>query len=202
LIIFITFTVLFAIDNNSIDLVGSLELSEAEKEWLSQNYKVRIIINNYPPYMILHEDKIEGISIDYLKTIFEFNKIDYEFIIAPEKSWFEIIEEVSKKENFDLIPVIRPDDERRKTIGFTEIYLSSPNVIFTREDYEFISGIKDLYGKTISLHEGFVINKTIKELYQEINIIEYGGDIENCLYALAQGDVDAFIGNLTVGSYT
>lgn len=85
-----------------------------------------------------------------------------------------------------MIPVFRQDEERRKVIGFTEIYLLSPNVIFTREDYEFISGIKDLYSKTISLHEGFVINKAIKELYPEINIIEYSGDgIANCLDALA-----------------
>lgn len=63
IIMFIIYTVLLSATDD-INLSGNIELSESEEEWLSENHRFRIILNNYPPYMILHEDKIEGISID------------------------------------------------------------------------------------------------------------------------------------------
>ena len=86
---------------------------------------------------------------------------------------------------------------------FTKEYLFLPWVIYTRTDYPFIRGVEDLRGKTISAPEDYVIADLIKENYPEITlkVIEGPSASEKYLREVAEGMVDAHIGNLTVGSY-
>ena len=57
--------------------------------------------------------------------------------------------------------------EREQYLSFTAPYISSPYVIFTREQDDLILDISDLAGKTLAVPRGFVVQERLAEDYPE-----------------------------------
>ncbi|MBN2628189.1 MAG: transporter substrate-binding domain-containing protein [Spirochaetales bacterium] len=117
--------------------------------------------------------------------------------------WGQALEKIRDHEVIDLLPTAKITEDRKRDMLFTKEYLFLPWVIYTRTDYPFIRGVEDLRGKTIRVPEDYVIADLIKENYPEITlkVIEGPSASEKYLREVAEGMVDAHIGNLTVGSY-
>ena len=86
---------------------------------------------------------------------------------------------------------------------FTDEYLSSPWVVFSREDSPYLAGMETLSGKTVAVQKGFAIHRLLEKKYPDINLLLIGGEdsTQDSMQALAVGQADAFIGNLATGSY-
>ena len=95
---------------------------------------------------------------------------------------------------------MRRHQNREKYLSFTEPYLSSPYVIFIREEENPIFDIQGLFGKTIAVPRGAVAQEQLSREYPEIRLALFDTD-EKALQALATGQADAYIGNLTVASH-
>lgn len=219
--IIVIFTMLFTIlltqnktvinSNRNIILeelrLSNIELTEEEINWLAEDYTVKIRVGNWPPFMIIDEDNdtpiVEGIAIDYIETIFNYHNIKYKYIMPSEYTFSESLEQLKNNTNIDFIPTAKITNEREEYISFTQEYIISPYVIFSRDDSSYIDSLNDLEGLTISIPKGYALIDIIKTEYPNIKLdIVEGDDLVNqCIKKLASGEVDAYIGNLAVGSY-
>ena len=80
------------------------ELTPEEASWISSHPLVRIRVTNRPPFQIYEKGKVMGISIDYIRTIFDMVHINYEFVTSEMVSWPESRESLESWESFDMIP--------------------------------------------------------------------------------------------------
>ncbi|MEZ4483128.1 MAG: diguanylate cyclase [Syntrophotaleaceae bacterium] len=181
---------------------ASIQLSVAEKSWLAQDHEVRVRVGNWPPFMMV-DGKVRGIAIDSLESIFSRHGIRHRFVLDTVVSCKEALEALKNRRQVDLVPTAKITAERQEYMIFSDKYLFLPWVIFARIDSPFIGGIDDLKGKTVSVPEGYVMQSLLMEQYPEIKLRVIDGDnvVSRCLKALAVGEVDAYIGNLAVGSY-
>jgi PAS domain S-box-containing protein len=180
----------------------AIALTKAEQNWLDQKHIVRVRVGNWPPFMF-SEGKFSGISVDYIEKIFSLHGIDYQFISDKEVPWKVALENIKKHQAIDLIPTAKITEKRKESMVFTDEYLFLPWVIFSRTDSPFIGGIDDLVEKTVCVPDGYVMHGLLAENYPEINLHLISGTnvTPRCIEALAQAKVDAYVGNLAVGSY-
>ncbi len=201
LIVFILLTS-FSLSADQPSFEESISLTAAETTWLEEGHAVIVRVANWPPYHMSDNDSYRGISVDYISYIFDRLDIDYTLVSYPQK-WTDALEALSLKKDIDLILTAKITEERKEHMLFTTEYVAPPWVIFTRDDSHFISGIRDLYGKTVAVQEGFVMQSLLETNYPEILLRPYSGihATELAIEALAVGEVDAYIGNLATGSF-
>ncbi len=179
-------------------------LTVQETNWLKENHIVKIRVANSAPYQMNQNGKFEGVSVDYIEKIFKKYNIKYKFVSSEETgTWKQALEYIRDKKEIDLLLAVKNTPERQKDMLFTDNYLSSPWVIFTRNNSDFISGMKELEGKQVAVEDGFVMQKLLQTRYPQINLKTIKGITPtiDALQSLAVGNVDAFVGNLTSGSY-
>jgi PAS domain S-box-containing protein len=181
---------------------GSIVLTKAEKDWIAENHTVRVRVADWPPFQF-NDDGFKGITVDYVEKIFNTHGIEYEFVSASEIPWDKALEYIRDHKDIDLILAVVITDERKKDMLFSSEYISYPNVIFTRVDAPFIGGLEDLSGKIVSVPENFIMHRLLRDNYPEIRLrtVSRASAVEYCLELLAKGQVDAYVGSLTVGSY-
>ena len=176
-----------------------IELTAEEQAWLVKKHTVRVRVIDYPPFMIFGKGQPKGISVDYLKLISKRTGIKFEFV-EETRPLADALEAVKNLEGPDLIQCRTHTAERESYVSFTRDYLASPRVIFTRTDGMFVSGIEDLKSKTVAVAKGTVAHAQLASQFPDIDLVPFDTD-EQALKNLASGNVDAYIGNLTAGSY-
>ena len=179
-----------------------ISLTDSEISWIKQKHLVRVRVGNWPPFLF-DEGEFKGISVDYVKKIFSLHSIDYQFISAKDIPWKTALRNIENHEIIDLLPTAKITEERKQLMIFTDEYLFLPWVIFSRNDSPFLSGIEDLHGKTVCVPDGYVMHDLLKKKYPKINLklVSGGNSVPRCLEILASGKVDAYVGNLAVGTY-
>jgi two-component system sensor histidine kinase EvgS len=178
----------------------SVQLTPEEKDWLAQNNTVRVRFVDYPPYQILQDNKPpQGIAIEYLKLIEARTGIKFKYE-ATNQPFAEFIESMKQGKGPDMTALITPTPEREPYLSFTKPYLSSPYVIFIREEDNPILDIQGLAGKTVAVPRGFVVQEQLESNYPKIKPALFDSD-EKALKAVAIGQADAYIGNLAVASH-
>ncbi|MEN8691917.1 MAG: transporter substrate-binding domain-containing protein, partial [Desulfobacterales bacterium] len=177
-----------------------VNLTKEEKAWLDQEHTVRVRIADWPPYMILKDDRPpHGIVIEYLNLIGERTGIRFKHEVTNQP-FAEFLDKMKQRQGPDMTAVIVPTPEREQYLSFSKTYIASPYVIFTREQDNPILDISGLAGKTLAVPRGFVVQQQLDKDYPEIRQALYDSD-EAALQAVATGQAGAYIGNLTVASY-
>ncbi len=194
--------VLFFLLISSLLSSAEISLSQGEKEWRGKNYTVRVRVAFWPPYQIHDNGKLEGYSVDIITEIFNKYGIKYELISSDTLPWTEALESIKNREKIDILLTAKITEDRKKHMLFTDNYISSPWVIFTKSD-ETVANITALEGKTVAVQKGYVVADLIQEKYPKIKLKLFSGGhaTEDAVKAVATGEVDAFIGNLATGSY-
>ena len=177
-----------------------LSLTLEEKAWIDQNHKIRVRVADWPPYLIIKEnDPPQGIAIEYLKLVEERTGLKFEYEMAKQ-SFAEFLESIKLHQGPDMTPLIAQSPDREQYLSFTTPYISSPYVIFARQQEGVLIDINGLSGKTLAVPKGFIIQQLLEKDYPEIRLVLFEND-EQSLLALSTGKVDAYIGNLTVASH-
>jgi PAS domain S-box-containing protein len=173
------------------------QFSPAEQAWLSQKITVRARVGNAMPFHS-SEQGPHGMSVDYLNAIAQKAgfKVDYRTNIP----WLQSLSDLREHRHIDLLLTAARTPEREAFLLFTENYLLAPSVIFTRENSPFVSSIDDLANKTVLVENGFVIHKRLEHEYPSVRLL-VKKSTEEALTSLAEGEGDAYIGNLTSGAY-
>ncbi len=178
----------------------TVELTPEEQAWLDQNHKIRVRVADWPPYQIIKEnDPPQGIAIEYLKLVEERTGLKFEYEMAKQ-SFAEFLESIKLHQGPDMTPLIARSPDREQFLSFTTPYISSPYVIFARQQEGVLIDINGLSGKKLAVPKGFIIQQFLERDYPEIRLVLFEND-EQSLLALSSGKVDAYIGNLTVASH-
>ncbi len=193
--LFILSIVLFAYN---IQAQNKIVFTEAEIKWLEEHPTIFFGYDpNWPPFEIYNNDTYSGIIAEYVKVIERETGVIMKPI--PLESYHEAVTKLKQGE-INVIPEIGKNKEREQYLKFTEPYLRDPQVIVTRYDFGFISGLSDLTGKTVSQPLGFSRIKRLQEINPKIKIIT-SKDVKESLYNVSIGKADAYVGSLSVVSY-
>jgi PAS domain S-box-containing protein len=201
LVVFV-FLVFLAAQTAAATAQNEIELNEAERSWIAQKNTVRVHVQLWPPFMFIDGD-VRGITIEYIKKIFDMHSISYSFIYDADVSWKQALDGIRDHRVVDMVPAVKITEDRKDYILFSDEYLQLPWVIFTRKDFQFVSSVDDLVGKKVCVQDGYVMHSLLKTGYPDIHLQVATGDnmTNQCLSQLSTGVVDGYIGNLAVGTY-
>lgn len=172
-------------------------LSNEERAWLKQKHRVRVLVGNLSPLVSMVDDRPQGLAIDYLERVGKRFGIEFDYQLKS-LSWKEELQGVIEHRGPDLALALRATDERRRTLVLTQPYINMPWVIFTREKAK-ISSAEDLAGKRVAIVPGLMISEVLRRDYPAATLVA-GDGISDCLDLVATGKVDAYVGNLLIGS--
>ncbi len=178
----------------------ALFLTQEEKSWLKAHPTVRIGVDPaYPPFDFIGDDgSHQGVASDYIRLISERLGISME-VVPGLLSWTQILEG-AKNKTVDIIPLVRKTKNRENYLRFTDPYISHPNVLITRNDYTFITGLTDFHHKTLAVVKNYFHTDRLRTQYPTIKHHEVESPLE-ALKAVALGKADAYVGDLGVAGY-
>jgi serine phosphatase RsbU (regulator of sigma subunit)/ABC-type amino acid transport substrate-binding protein len=152
----------------------------------------------WPPFEFRDKEGVyAGMCQDYTNIIVE--RLHLQLELVPDLDWNEILDRIRNRQ-LDVISCISITPERQTYLAFTKPFITSPQVIFTREDYPYISGLKALQGKPVAAVKGYSITDILARDYPELKLVMMDTTLE-ALQAVAVGQADAFIDTLAVGIY-
>ena len=183
----------------SEDISRRLNLTSVEREWLEQHPDIRLGIDeSWPPIEFVDDKGIyQGLSAEFIKVM--SRSLELTMVPVKNLSWDQVIEKAKIKQ-LDMIPALMQSQDREQYLNFTQSYLNFPFVIFVRERQTLTIELTDLYGKTVAVEKAYVTQEYLQRDYPEINLVEVKNTKEG-LEKVSLGQVDAYVGNLTVGSY-
>ncbi len=175
----------------------AFQLTDAEQAWLAAEHPVVVALGPFPPYVsISREGVASGISIDYLREISARTGIEFVFE-RRLVSYPEALDSMLASQGPDLMPctlrnTIRP-------LEFSTPYISTELVIFTQTNAPFVGGVEDLHGRVVAAQKGLAAYLTRAAADHEFELVTVEQDGDG-LRSLARGQVDAYIGDLLIGS--
>ena len=177
-----------------------VQLTVEEQAWLTENQNVRVRATDWPPYMIINENKPpQGITVEYLELIEERTGINFEYEVTKQP-FAEFLKSMKRGQGPDMSAIIAQRPDLKEYLSFSKPYLFSPYAIFAREQDEIFLDINDLAGKTVAVTKGHVMQQFLEKDFPEIRLLFFDND-EQALLGLSTGNADAYIGNLAVSTH-
>lgn len=174
-------------------------LNEAEYAWLKAHPEIRLGVDpDWPPFEFMelgHEYR--GIAADFIHIIGQ--RLGIEMNPAAGLSWTEVLEK-AKAGEIDVLPCVVKTPEREKYLHFTDSYLTKPLAIISRNNAAFMGGISDIRG-TVAVVRGYFFDEVLLRDYPYKQYYKVD-TISEAIQAVAEGDAEAFIGNLPSISQT
>jgi len=176
-----------------------LKLTPKERAWLLKHPEIRLGVDPaWPPIEFVNEDgEYKGLSAEYIKVISQLLGIRMKVVTGL--SWEQVLSAAQAKE-VDLLPALTQTEERAKYLNFTAPYMQFPDVVFMRERASFITSLEDLAGKQVAMENGYASTSHVKQDFPQLNLVLVD-NAKQALTMLSLGEVDAYIGDLVVGSY-
>ncbi|WP_241761421.1 ATP-binding protein [Sulfurimonas gotlandica] len=176
-----------------------LHLTQEEQVWIKEHKTVRVAAGSHSAPIEFRDEngKYHGISIDYLKHIEASTGITFE--IVSKSSWDKDLELLRDKK-ISMISSTRNTQEGEEVALFSKPYLSMPINIFARNDSSYISNLNKLNGKRVAVEKGYSLAKLLKRDYPKIIQVSVSSN-KQALKMIIDGDVDAYIGNVSTVTY-
>ena len=178
---------------------AALVLSEAESAWLVAHPVVRLGIDpSYAPYSFVDDQgNLQGVVRDFLNHIEMTLGIRFE--ITADLDWPQLMEAV-KSRRIDAVATVVRLPERDAFLAFTSIYLPTPLVIMTRDNWPQLHSPGELADLRLALVNGYSSSKEVVALYPDLRPIYVPKPLDG-LRAVASGAADAYVGVLGVNTY-
>ncbi|WDU60022.1 transporter substrate-binding domain-containing protein [Pseudemcibacter aquimaris] len=177
----------------------SLGLTTQEQNWIKENPTIRVANPfSIAPFNFVENGEVRGFAADYLRLITARAGLKVEFV--EQEHWNPMMEGFRNGE-LDLIHSAALSEERQEYASFTEPYLEIPLVNVGRIGEKPINSIADLKGKRIALVSGYSTTSDYKNLYPELDLIEYG-TIQEALRAVSSNQADIYTGNMITINFT
>jgi ABC-type amino acid transport substrate-binding protein/CheY-like chemotaxis protein/HPt (histidine-containing phosphotransfer) domain-containing protein/two-component sensor histidine kinase len=176
-----------------------LRLNAKERNWLAEHPEIRLGLDPAwePIEYLTAEGEYKGISAQFIQRITNMLGIGTRF--DQKLDWRQVMEQAKVKE-VDVLPAVNASQDRSAYLNFTKPYLHFPFMVFTRKDAPLITGLDDLAGQTVSVEEGYITQEYLSRDYPQLRQRLVKTTAE-ALSKLSVGEVDAYIGNLSTGSY-
>lgn len=168
-----------------------MTLAPAERQWLAQHrtLKVGISIDDYQPIDITRDhNRYQGISADYLSLVGARLGVPMQVMGFAERA--QAVEAL-RSGAIDILTSANGYERDVPGLAFTPDYMPDRSVVVVRTDDVLQDDLKD---KKVVLLDGYANVKNVHAAYPQSHIM-LAPNLYSGLEALAQGDVDAFIGN-------
>jgi PAS domain S-box-containing protein len=119
--------------------------------------------------------------------------------MVPGLSWQEVLDG-ARQGTIDVIAAARKTPDREKFFNFSQTYIPTPLVVFTRNDNARIRSRSDIEGEKIALVRGYASHEQIGKEFSSIETFWYAKPLY-ALRAVSTGRADAYIGSQGPTSY-
>ena len=173
---------------------AQLALSQAEKRVLQEPLKIGFPPNAPPLSFADAHEQPTGLAAEYLRLLVQAGA---NLQVEPSHDWFDVR---AKAKRGDLQAVIGiPVDSQY--LGpdwvFSQPFISVPNVIVTAQGSPVLLGLSDLQGKRVLLSDPERVRGYVLQQAPRARIIP-ARSAEQALQRLADGEADAYVGNLAL----
>ncbi|MFG0248574.1 MAG: PAS domain S-box protein [Phycisphaeraceae bacterium JB051] len=177
-------------------VVPSVQLTDAEKNWLAQTPTIRMGVPDGVPGLshVNEKGQVQGFLIDYLQLIEQRSGLKFELVV---KQYTEFLD----KDSQNQVDVIL--SSRGRVAGQPYLYTKSfyriPLVIITRNDATAVTGKQWLAGKRVAALKGFSLEQELRDDPIGIQVVPVAS-VEEGVHAVSFGQVDAFVNGLLLAS--
>ncbi|MFW5443727.1 MAG: EAL domain-containing protein [Methylococcaceae bacterium] len=140
----------------------------------------------------------EGIAADYIKLLEQRLSVKFE-IIKGKKTWHDILG-MAKRGEVDMLSCLVKTPDRQEFLNFGEPYLKSSAVIITENSNGYIASLENLAGKLVTIQKGHFTEEILRKNHPEIGLV-LTDSIEKSLEMVSNGQVFAYVGDVTAASY-
>jgi len=186
--------------NSQVEQISrNLNLTQQEVDWLEQHSDIRLGVDrSWPPIEFLDKQgAYQGLSAEFIKIIVD--TLNLTVLPVENISWDEVISKAQNKQ-IDMLPALVKTQQRSEFFNFSQKYLSFPFVIFVRNSQPHTTELSDLQGKKVAVEKGYVTQEYLTRDHPTIIQLPVK-DTKEALQKVALGQADAYVGNLTAGSY-
>jgi signal transduction histidine kinase/DNA-binding NarL/FixJ family response regulator len=171
-----------------------LELTQAEEDWLRTHPVIRIgAETNYAPYEFRDSrGHFTGVVADYLAILKRRLNLRFEVHQLPD---FAGVQEKLQHRELDLVMAVTRASDREDFLLFTKPYIHYVNVIVTRDDFGFVSGLRDFGDTRVGVVEGHSSQQLIARAYPNYNVTAYS-DLLDGLVAVSTGQADGLVDDI------
>ncbi len=189
---------LMAMPNALLASTPTIELSEAEQQWLQAHPSIRLAVDiDWSPFEYVDDDSnYVGMAAEYINLVGQ--KLGIRFDIEKEKPWSEVVDAVKKRE-LDMFSCVVATAQRREYADFTQPYLSFPMVIVTSDQVAYVNGIRDLKNETVAVVRGYATQDLLEKDHPNLDLY-LADNVADALEKLSHGKVYAYIGNIATVS--
>ena len=175
---------------------GPVNLTPAENAWLTDHKSIRVGISPiFPPLKFIENGVIKGIEPDYLQLLSELTGIKFDLVIAD----FTQLDAMVKSGKLDMFISFHIPN-RLEYMTFTEPLMEFKQVIITRNDAPFISGIASLKGKRFAGVKGVKLYEKLMAPYPDINMVMFDS-MDLMFRAVSEAKADALISKTIYAGY-
>ena len=177
-----------------------LDLTIAETDWIRNHPVVRVYADeDFPPLMYQDANgDFWGISYEYVELL--FRKLGIQFQLVVGISIDDAVEMIHRGEGVDLIPFVEKTEFRRERMYFSNVYLSYPIVLLTRNERSYKSFLFDMGKSSIALEASSSFIGPLERDYPGMRLL-ITKNTNEALWLLATGQADGYIGNLATSSF-
>jgi signal transduction histidine kinase/DNA-binding response OmpR family regulator len=171
-----------------------VDLTPEERKWLAAHPVIRIgAETNYAPYEFQDSrGHFVGVVADYLEIIRYKLGIRFQVTQLPD---FGTVEYKLRKKELDVVLAVARSADREEYLNFTKPYLHYVNVIVTRDDYSFVSGLKDFQENRVAVVEGHSSKQLTARVYPNFNVTAYSNLLDG-LMAVSTGKTDGLVDDI------
>jgi signal transduction histidine kinase/ABC-type amino acid transport substrate-binding protein/DNA-binding response OmpR family regulator/HPt (histidine-containing phosphotransfer) domain-containing protein len=176
-----------------------VSLTADERAWLKQHPVIEIGVDgNWPPIDFTdHRGRHSGITADYLQLLGK--RLGVRFEPRKEGSFKQMLAKLMAGE-IKVGATVSFKEERAEKLLFTEAFLQVQKVIITRDNTAAIQTVRDLYGKTVAIEDGFLTMRQLQEKHPQITLQPVDSTAA-ALQAVSWGKADAYVGNQAVARW-
>ncbi|RRU11922.1 transporter substrate-binding domain-containing protein [Stenotrophomonas sp. 278] len=171
-----------------------LVLSEAESRVLATPLRMGYAPQASPLSFVDASGEPSGVAGDYLRQL---RMVGAQLNRVPAHDWFEVRDQM-RRGTVDVVMGM-PNDAHY--LGddwvFSQPFISVPNVVVTPNNSRAVLGLSDLDGRTILLSDPDRLRGYILQYAPKARIVP-ARSVEQALARLANGDADAYVGNLAM----
>ncbi len=172
----------------------ALELTSEEEAWMRAHPVIRIgAETNYAPYEFRDSrGHFTGVVADYLAILKKRLNVRFE---VHQLLDFTTVQDKLQKRDLDLVMAVTRASDREDFLLFTKPYIHYVNVIVTRDDFGFVSGLRDFADNRVAVVEGHSSQQLIGRAYPNYNVAAYP-DLLDGLIAVSTGQADALVDDI------
>lgn len=174
--------------------VASSEFTAAELQWLAAHPIIWVgAETNYAPYEFQDSrGHFSGVVSDYMEILKRRLGIRFK---VQQMADFSAVENRLRRHEVDIVLAVAPLPERGEFVLFTKPYLHYVNVIVTRDDFGFVTGLRDFAPERVGVVKGHSAQQLVARAYPNYSGTAYADLLEGLL-AVSTGKVDGLVDDI------